>query len=154
MCWRFEAIDNPDVEIMMPRDLDTRILLREKLAVDEWLNSGKLFHIMRDHKKYHTYKIFGGMFGTKKIPRIKSWKNIINNYNQKNQKRNYDLRILEKIIKLVPKNKVMVHSTKKRFPGEIIRKYPIPYDDYCNFIGQHVYADGSTKKEHNDMLRV
>ena len=39
----------PLVEIMMPRDTDTRIFLREKLAVDEWLKSGKLIHIMRDH---------------------------------------------------------------------------------------------------------
>ena len=47
--WRFETIDDPDVEINMSRDTDTRILLREKLAVDEWLASGKTFHIMRDH---------------------------------------------------------------------------------------------------------
>ena len=35
MCWRFEAIDDPEVEVMMSRDTDTRILMREKLAVDE-----------------------------------------------------------------------------------------------------------------------
>ena len=34
MTWRFEAIDDRDVEIMMPRDTDTRILEREKLAVN------------------------------------------------------------------------------------------------------------------------
>lgn len=153
MAWRFEAIDDPNVEIMMARDLDTRILLREKLAVDQWLKSDKLFHIMRDHKKFHTYKIFGGMFGTKKIPSIKSWKKIIDSVPQKKQKRNYDLRILEKIVKKIPNNKVFVHSTKKKFPGETIHNYPIPYDSYANFIGQHVYADGSTKIEHNIMLR-
>jgi len=66
MMWRFEAIDEPDVEIMMSRDTDTRILLREKLAVDKWLKSYKLFHIMRDHP-YHDNIILGGMFGTKKL---------------------------------------------------------------------------------------
>ena len=65
MMWRFEAIDNSNVSIMLSRDTDTRILLREKLAVDEWINSNKLFHIMRDHP-YHTYPIQGGMFGMKK----------------------------------------------------------------------------------------
>ena len=65
MMWRFEAIDEPDVEIMMSRDLDTRILLREKLAVEQWLKSDKVFHIMRDHPN-HGWVILGGMFGIKK----------------------------------------------------------------------------------------
>ena len=34
MCWRFEAIDDDNVEVMMPRDTDTRIFLREKMAVN------------------------------------------------------------------------------------------------------------------------
>lgn len=33
--WRFEAIDYLDVEVNMSRDVDTQILLREKLAVEE-----------------------------------------------------------------------------------------------------------------------
>jgi hypothetical protein len=65
MMWRFEAIDNNDVEIMMSRDTDTRFLLREKLAVNEWLKSDTTFHIMRDHP-HHNFCILGGMFGTKK----------------------------------------------------------------------------------------
>ena len=44
--WRFESIDDPEVEIMMSRDTDTRITLREKLAVDVWLSSNKVFHII------------------------------------------------------------------------------------------------------------
>ncbi len=65
MMWRFQAIDDPEVEIMMSRDTDTRIYNREVIAVREWLKSNKLFHIMRDHP-YHTSLIMGGMFGTKK----------------------------------------------------------------------------------------
>ena len=63
--WRFEVIDDPNVEINMSRDVDTQILLREKLAVGEWLNSDKIFHIMRDHL-WHKFRIQGGMFGVKK----------------------------------------------------------------------------------------
>jgi hypothetical protein len=68
-CWRFEPIDDPEVEIMMSRDCDSRITEREKLAVDEWLNSDKIFHIMRDHP-HHEFRILSGMFGTRKIPNI------------------------------------------------------------------------------------
>jgi len=78
--WRFEAIDYTNVEIMLSRDTDSRFLLREKLAVDEWLNSDKIFHIMRDHP-YHTELIMGGMFGVKKNNIIKNWKILIDDYN-------------------------------------------------------------------------
>jgi len=154
MCWRFEAIDNENVEIMMPRDTDTRIFLREKMAVDEWLKSNKLFHIMRDHKKYHNYKIFGGMFGTRKIPNINSWKDIINNTKQKNQKRMYDLEVLEKIIKSINIKDILVHTTAKKFKGEIARNFPIPYDKDYNFVGCYIYEDESRCEEHHNLLKI
>ena len=65
MMWRFEPIDDPEVEIIMSRDTDTRFTQREKLAVNEWLSTNKTFHIMRDHP-HHNFCILGGMFGTKK----------------------------------------------------------------------------------------
>lgn len=62
MFWRFlPALEN-DVDIMISRDCDSRISLREKYAVDEWLLSDKDFHIMRDHP-FHNTAILGGMWG-------------------------------------------------------------------------------------------
>jgi hypothetical protein len=40
----------------------SRISLREKCAVDEWLASGKGLHSMRDHPA-HKQPIMAGMFG-------------------------------------------------------------------------------------------
>jgi hypothetical protein len=60
MFWRFLACKDSDV--MISRDTDSRLSLREKLAVDEWLKSDKDFHIMRDHP-YHAMEILGGMWG-------------------------------------------------------------------------------------------
>ena len=60
MFWRFLACEDSDV--MISRDTDSRLNLREKLAVDEWLKSDKDFHIMRDHP-YHAIEILGGMWG-------------------------------------------------------------------------------------------
>ena len=64
MFWRFRALADPDVDIMLSRDADSRLWLREKEAVDEWIESDKSFHIMRDHK-YHNVEIPGGMWGAK-----------------------------------------------------------------------------------------
>lgn len=60
MFWRFYACEDSDV--MISRDTDSRVSTREKLAVEEWLNSDKDFHIMRDHP-WHTTEILGGMWG-------------------------------------------------------------------------------------------
>lgn len=65
MFWRFTAIDDPNCEVMISRDCDSRLSMREKLAVDEWLASDELIHVMRDHP-HHSVPILGGMFGLKK----------------------------------------------------------------------------------------
>jgi hypothetical protein len=71
MFWRFLASDIPDCEYAVFRDCDSRISNREKLAVDEWINSKKTLHVMRDHP-YHRIPygndklgILGGMWGIK-----------------------------------------------------------------------------------------
>lgn len=71
MFWRFFAVDIPDCEYAIFRDADSRISMREKLAVDEWVKSGKSLHVMRDHP-YHRIPagnnqlgILGGMWGIK-----------------------------------------------------------------------------------------
>ncbi|NPV13126.1 MAG: hypothetical protein HPY57_15270 [Ignavibacteria bacterium] len=61
---RFLPASENDVEVMISRDTDSRLNLREKYAVDEWLKSNKSFHIMRDHP-YHGTEILGGMWGVR-----------------------------------------------------------------------------------------
>lgn len=64
MFWRFLPSFDPNVDIMISRDADSRLSNREKAAVDEWLSSNKDFHIMRDHP-YHNTQILGGMWGVR-----------------------------------------------------------------------------------------
>lgn len=64
MFWRFSSSYDPDVSISIFRDTDSRLSLREKYAVDEWMDSDKTFHIMRDHP-YHKFPILGGLWGYK-----------------------------------------------------------------------------------------
>lgn len=89
MFWRFFAVDLENSEYCIFRDSDSRISIREKMAVDEWLNSGKTLHVMRDHP-YHMIPcgndrlgILGGMWGikSKKIPLTK----MIQNYPNKSK---------------------------------------------------------------------
>jgi protein O-GlcNAc transferase len=65
MFWRFEPAAENNVEAMISRDCDSRLSLRERVAVNEWMESSKGFHIMRDHP-WHGTEILGGMWGVKR----------------------------------------------------------------------------------------
>jgi hypothetical protein len=65
MFWRFEPIADPEVEVMISRDADSRLSSREAKAVNEWLETEKLFHVMRDHPA-HSIEILGGMWGARR----------------------------------------------------------------------------------------
>jgi len=62
MSWRFKAGSHPDTERFCCRDIDARLSLREKLAVNEWIESGKRYHVMRDHPSHSWYAMSGGMW--------------------------------------------------------------------------------------------
>jgi hypothetical protein len=64
MFWRFLVYEDSNVDYFISRDCDSRLSLREYDAVMEWIESGKRFHIMRDHP-YHRAPILGGMWGSK-----------------------------------------------------------------------------------------
>jgi hypothetical protein len=157
--WRFEAIDDPKVEIMLSRDTDSRFLLREKLAVEEWLQSGKLFHIMRDHP-FHKSRISAGMFGTRKIPEIKNWKTLIDNYDVKksynivhNNVLNYgnDQLFLEEFIYPKIKGNSIIHDSFHKYEKHA-KDFPIPFDKKYNFVGEYVYADESRNQDNINQL--
>ena len=63
--WRFLALDDAGVDVMISRDCDSRIGVREKVAVDEWLASDKGVHVMRDHPWHEVGKMYAGMWGAK-----------------------------------------------------------------------------------------
>lgn len=60
--WRFLAYDLPDVHRVIFRDADSVISAREAEAVQEWIDSGERFHLMRDYAT-HTELILAGLWG-------------------------------------------------------------------------------------------
>ncbi len=149
MMWRFEAILDPEVEIMLSRDTDSRFLVREKLAVEEWLNSKFSFHIMRDHP-YHTTEILGGMFGTKKNPKI-DWETHIKNCQQIGA-RDYDQYFLKEIIYPLIEDDCLIHASfwKKE---DFCQPFPIGFENDYKFVGGHVYPNESINVGHCEHLK-
>jgi len=81
--WRFRPIMDKNVEYYISRDCDSRISLRDEIAVNEWIESGKSFHILREHPIGHWWVINAGMWGAKggSIP---NFKELMNDYLQRN----------------------------------------------------------------------
>lgn len=72
--WRFLASDDPNVNVFVCRDADSRLNAKELIGVHDWLLSGKRFHVMRDHI-YHHELILAGMWGGTAgvLPNITEW---------------------------------------------------------------------------------
>tara|TARA_B100000768_G_scaffold32877_1_gene31427 strand:- start:2291 stop:4348 length:2058 start_codon:yes stop_codon:yes gene_type:complete len=62
MVWRFFPLDDANVEHWISRDTDSRLSKREADIVNQWIQSGKTLHCIRDHR-CHYNAIMGGMFG-------------------------------------------------------------------------------------------
>jgi hypothetical protein len=62
LCWRFQVANDPWVGRFLVRDVDSVPSVRERVAVDGWLASGRWFHIMRDWWS-HTDLVLAGMWG-------------------------------------------------------------------------------------------
>jgi len=144
MFWRFVGIDDDSVEIMISRDADSRLNLREKAAVEEWVASDKGFHIMRDHP-YHKFPVLGGMWGVKSgvIPNMGD---LVNKWDQQDAYgTDYEF-FADAIIPLIGDN-VMVHD-------EFFEKNPFPVKrKNLEFVGQVFDRDDNTVKEHVEALR-
>ena len=110
--WRILPLFDKKVDIFICRDADSRINYREKAAVDNWLESEKPLHIMRDHPRGHKSIILAGMCG-------------------------FNNRVIRKTIKL--KDSDLIHKLKlndRDTDQEFLRKFIFPF-----FAHNHIAHD-------------
>lgn len=62
MFWRFMVAGDPTVDRYIIRDTDSRLNARDRIAVEEWIQSKYPIHILRDHVN-HCIVMNGGMWG-------------------------------------------------------------------------------------------
>jgi GR25 family glycosyltransferase involved in LPS biosynthesis len=62
LCWRFQVANDDAVGRFLVRDCDSVVSLRERRAVQAWLESDRWFHVMRDWWT-HTDPVLAGMWG-------------------------------------------------------------------------------------------
>ncbi len=149
MLWRFFINDYPLVERFIVRDADSRLLIREKEAVDEWIVSGKKLHLMRDHP-HHTQKIFGGMWGMvvdKEFSFIKEISRYVENKHTELEMRMVDMNFLAEIIYDRYKNDTIVHQSIEYLNEQFVVPFPSEMVDY-RFVGEIINADESREYQY------
>ena len=137
MFWRFFPASDSDVDIMLSRDADSRLSIREKTSVDEWISSDKGFHIMRDHP-VHATQILGGMWGCK-LGVVVEMKSLIQKY-VKGEFWQVDQNFLrEKIYPIIKDNSFVNDEFFENKPFSIKREEGVDHEGYpLDFIGKPV----------------
>jgi hypothetical protein len=148
MFWRFLPASESDVEVMLSRDCDSRLNLREKAAVDEWMKSYKSFHIMRDHP-WHGTQILGGMWGVK-YPKLKRMKEMIEEYKKGNFWQVDQNFLKEKIYPLIV-NDCMVHDEFFNYNSN--RIFPTKREGQ-QFVGESFDENDNPNMEHRSMIKI
>ena len=144
MFWRFHPCSEDDVDVVLSRDTDSRLTQREKDAIDEWLESDKGFHIMRDHP-WHAAPILGGMWGCKKGT-LTEMSSLIDSI-QKGDFWQVDQIFLRDYIYPLVKDKAFVHD-------DFFEKKPFPTKrNNLEFIGEVYDENDNTNEEHREVLR-
>jgi len=141
LMWRFLAADDRDVSRFLMRDADSLIGEREAAAVNDWIESGKWFHVMRDYYT-HTEVILAGMWGgcNGAIP---SMREEIEKYVTPELfgKRHVDQHFLRKHIWPTARQSVLSHDSQFKFFNNV----PFPHVPGASLDGaHHVGANIST----------
>ena len=109
MFWKIDTYFDKSVDVFLARDCDSRLSQKEKVAIDEWLESDKEFHIMRDHPADCSgTPILGSMWGIKTSLKLDMRKFIAD---FKNNKTNFvDQDFLRAYIYPLVKDNSMIHQ--------------------------------------------
>ena len=156
MQWRFLPNDDEEVELFICRDADSRVTYREQVSVLEWINSGKILHVMRDHPHHH-YFILGGMWGMRRQTDF-NMKNECLKYNTENKynpetqwyDKWWDMNFLRDV--LYPKygNNSYVNSETGHAAEPWNREFTIKREDR-KFVGE-IYDENDNRAYHYTML--
>jgi hypothetical protein len=153
--WRFRPINEPGVSHFISRDCDSRISLRDEASVNQWLESDKKFHIIRDHPIGHGWVISAGMWGSK-IDENLDIINLMNNYLSENnlpEEKSMDQRFLKDVIYPMTSGDVFVNDTFFNYENigvAINRDREI--DDYL-FIGEPFDEHNNYFQHYRDDIR-
>jgi hypothetical protein len=148
---RFWPITDPACEVIISRDSDSRLTLREKACVDEWLDSSYGVHSISDHP-HHSLSIMGGLCGFKQGSLPSNFATMLNDWQRNTEaKWQQDQLFLNGPLLPMISNNLLRHDNfyANKFGG---KPMPTVRNGY-EFCGATINADESYVSEQIDMLR-
>ena len=144
MSWRFQAA--ADTQRFCARDIDSRLSKREAAAVQEWIQSGKKFHVIRDHPSHSKYAMSGGMWCSTTIPNIETLLTGV-----ENQAYLQDMDFLNTVIWPMAQKSLLQHDSFScdKFGGG--KPFPTPRVGH-EHVGS-VYINGKMRQRDVDILK-
>lgn len=143
--WRFQPARDADMYLF--RDCDSRISAREATAVAEWIASGELFHVMRDHPA-HVLPVMAGMWGARAEGMVKLAELLPEH--PASDSSMVDQVWLRDVAYPVMRGSLVVHAEAGMgFGDEKIRRFPTPRSQALaggfEFVGQGFKGDGAPR---------
>ncbi len=136
LCWRFKVANHPEVGYFLIRDVDSVFSIREYIAVQQWIDSGKWFHVIRDWWT-HTDLMLAGLWGgvANVLPDLQL---LLNNYSPGTVNTpNIDQWFLRDCVWKYVKKSCLVHDRCFEHENSIQISAPLPSGD--NHIGACEY---------------
>lgn len=139
MIHRFYAIDEPEVDLMMVRDADSRIHWKDRWAIQNFVASPQyVAHTIRDNIM-HTAHMMGGLWGIRKSAGI-NLHELYTAYKEDlslGHRLAHDQNFLADALYPLVKSRMLVHySNGRKMPGEHAVEFPFNWtnDVYCGRI--------------------
>lgn len=144
MIYRFLAIEEPGVDLMMVRDADSRIHWKDRWAIREFVKSPYIAHTIRD-SPVHVIPMLGGLWGLKRsggIPVLSCFRHY-----QENQvllDMGKDQTFLNMYIWIRVRHSLLVHTSVAYNTGyDVIVPFPFKWsnDIYCGRVEPLKYVE-------------
>lgn len=134
-CWRFLPIQDPDVDVFISRDIDARLNSRDAWVVNQWLETDKTYHIIRDHPG-HRWEMLAGLWGAKNFTDEHFFSKIDQFYSTSDPTFQTDQMFLSHYYhKYIDKSDVLVHSDFYGFQDETVMSINQERDPVNMYLG-------------------
>ena len=151
MFWRFWAAADPTVERFISRDVDSRLMARDAVAVAAWEQSGKAFHVVRDHPSHSLYPMSGGLWGARRgaLPQVLE---LIASF-PADSKYLTDMNFLNSLVWPIAMRDVLQHDAFSCRDFDGAAPFPVAHDAAGHHVGQVFDENGGARQGDVDALR-
>ncbi len=159
MIHRFYAIDEPDVDLMMVRDADSRVHWKDRWAIKQFLSQTQyIAHTIRDNRE-HTAPLMGGLWALRKSSGL----NIHAEYSDykediaRGRFLGHDQNFLMDVVYPKVVGGLLVHySNGRKFADETAVEFPFVWtnDVYCGRVEGEAFVDGREPPKKTAVLNL